>query len=353
MRVTYVAEAMPHAGGAEAYLCRLAAAVGAAGHTTSLVMVHGHMSGHHDAITTFGRNSSTFGSVSNTTGRDLQLVVADHRPNIVHWNFSSPFAFDGGKPLVAWRVAAPTIATDHLPQLRGGPRWEITRQLANRRFRAVIVVGDSALAAARAHWRRYDRFVVIRNGVALGRTRVRSWNATSPLRLIVVGRLEYQKNPLFAVEVFDALRASGIPATLTFAGVGSVDDALRRRVAFSEYRASIQINGYVEDIESLMLASHVMISASRFEGLPLAVLEATCSGLPVVATDIEAHRELAALSPSIQLAIENSVESFVATLGKVANELASFSECALQNRDQFAIERGVLATLRLYQELST
>jgi glycosyltransferase involved in cell wall biosynthesis len=44
-----------------------------------------------------------------------------------------------------------------------------------------------------------------------------------------------------------------------------------------------------EDVRTLYGASDLFVSTSRVEGLPFAVIEAICSGLPVVATDLPGH----------------------------------------------------------------
>jgi len=53
----------------------------------------------------------------------------------------------------------------------------------------------------------------------------------------------------------------------------------------------LRLLGYREDIPDLLAAADVFALASRFEGLPMSVIEAMFSGLPVVACDIRGPRE--------------------------------------------------------------
>ena len=49
--------------------------------------------------------------------------------------------------------------------------------------------------------------------------------------------------------------------------------------------------GYRTDVPALMAAADVFVLPSHLEGLPMAVIEAMLTGLPVVATDIRGPRE--------------------------------------------------------------
>ena len=49
--------------------------------------------------------------------------------------------------------------------------------------------------------------------------------------------------------------------------------------------------GYRRDVAAILAASDIFVLPSHFEGLPMSVIEAMLSGLPVVATDIRGPRE--------------------------------------------------------------
>jgi glycosyltransferase involved in cell wall biosynthesis len=55
---------------------------------------------------------------------------------------------------------------------------------------------------------------------------------------------------------------------------------------------SIEVLGRVPAVEKYLQASDWFVSASRYEGFPMAVLEALSSGLPVCLSDIGPHREI-------------------------------------------------------------
>lgn len=55
---------------------------------------------------------------------------------------------------------------------------------------------------------------------------------------------------------------------------------------------SVEVAGYVSDVERYLKAADVFVSASHSEGLPNAVMEALATGTPVVLSDINPHQEI-------------------------------------------------------------
>ncbi len=53
----------------------------------------------------------------------------------------------------------------------------------------------------------------------------------------------------------------------------------------------LRLLGYCEDVAALLAAADIFALPSHFEGLPMSVIEAMLTGLPVVATDISGPRE--------------------------------------------------------------
>jgi glycosyltransferase involved in cell wall biosynthesis len=67
----------------------------------------------------------------------------------------------------------------------------------------------------------------------------------------------------------------------------------RRDVRRSEMEDVVSVVGPVPDIHKLYGAADVFAAPSRGEGMPFSVIEALCSGVPVVASDLPGHRFIA------------------------------------------------------------
>src|SRR3546814_8797830 len=71
-------------------------------------------------------------------------------------------------------------------------------------------------------------------------------------------------------------------------------EALRALIGELGLGANIELLGTRRDVPELMRESDLMVNSSLFEGLPIALIEAAMSALPVVATDVGGSGEIVA-----------------------------------------------------------
>ncbi len=121
-----------------------------------------------------------------------------------------------------------------------------------------------------------------------------------PAEALVIGgagRLVAQKNFALFLEVLSAVGRL-LPADAAsrcrglIAGTGPDEEALRRQAAALGLAERVVFAGHVDPIGPLYAASDVLLMPSRFEGLPMTLLEAMCSGLPVVASRLDGIMEV-------------------------------------------------------------
>ena len=101
-------------------------------------------------------------------------------------------------------------------------------------------------------------------------------------RLVFIGRLEYQKNPLEFIKLYDSLKHRLEGAVVI--GDGSL------REPMEDYVKSNGLNceflGWRSNPWSEVLSGDAVVCTSRYEGMPLVVLEAVSRDIPVVARRI-------------------------------------------------------------------
>lgn len=100
-----------------------------------------------------------------------------------------------------------------------------------------------------------------------------------------VGRLDYQKAPEHLLEAMSRLHH---PAVLVWVGDGELAATAARTAARLGITDRVRLLGHRDDVQQLLPAFDVFAMASRYEGLPCAVVEAQQCGIPVVATAVNA-----------------------------------------------------------------
>jgi glycosyltransferase involved in cell wall biosynthesis len=179
-----------------------------------------------------------------------------------------------------------------------GKRWmmasayvlEWTFRLMSRAFPAVVV--GPQLAANYGDARRLLTLSVSLVGedqiVDPREAADRVWNG-GELRILTVGRLETEKNPLLLADVLARLRARDQRFRLLVVGEGPMSDELSERLRELGVADAADLLGYVPITDGLLevyRSSHAFLHVSWTEGLPQTLFEAFAAGLPVVATAV-------------------------------------------------------------------
>lgn len=100
-----------------------------------------------------------------------------------------------------------------------------------------------------------------------------------------VGRLSYQKNSLFLIDIMKNLIQVRPDAVLLVVGEGDLLEEMQWRVKAYDLPDHVRFLGGRSDVHELMMAMDVFLLPSRFEGLPIVLVEAQCSGLPCIISD--------------------------------------------------------------------
>jgi glycosyltransferase involved in cell wall biosynthesis len=178
------------------------------------------------------------------------------------------------------------------------------RHWVRRHATHVVAVSQAALDERWPEWRsRSDRFLVWTAGVDTQKFSPVSNGNLSPTRpvIICVGNFFLRsKRQDMAVQILAAVRSNLPEARLVFVGTGTHESACRdlaRKLGVSEAVDFLGPRNRAE-IPALLQSANIFLHCSESEGLPNVLLEAQATALPVVATNIPAHREV--LSPALR-----------------------------------------------------
>jgi glycosyltransferase involved in cell wall biosynthesis len=243
------------------------------------------------------------------TSRRLRKVVERLKPDLVHshgWDAAMIGAlalFDSGVPHLI-HIHTTDVWLESR-QLKHQVRRVLTRWMFNRPATTVVGVSD----AVRQHWCRtldwpLQSFRVIRNGVDTERfqplSNARRSNGT--VTLGVAARLQPNKGLEDLLRALAILAQDNLRPDLLIAGADGSREALESHVEQLGVGEQVKFLGFVQDMKGFYDSIDVAALASLSgEGLPLFVLEAMSSGLPVVATDVGGTKE----------ALRDGVDGFV------------------------------------------
>ena len=162
-------------------------------------------------------------------------------------------------------------------------------RLLARRF-AVVAVGPELAANYAAARRRLEIVVslvgdsdIVPIETALGR------DYGGELRILSVGRLDTEKNPLLLADALALLNRAAPRWRLVVCGEGELRGELEARLAELGQSDQAELLGYVpfgEPLAAQYRGCHALLHTSWTEGLPQVLVEAFAAGLPVIAADV-------------------------------------------------------------------
>jgi glycosyltransferase involved in cell wall biosynthesis len=204
---------------------------------------------------------------------------------------------------LAWLAGVPVRIATHHGMIEGFPRGleRLHAWLVNAGVASILVsVSTKALEQAAKAGAKRERMVVIQNGIVPVRSdhphgdgvRSEMGLAEEDVLLLSVGRLVYQKGHEFLVRAMPRILGRHPQVRAVICGEGALRGALRAQIAELRLEDSVFLTGNRPDIDRFLNTADIFVLPSRWEGLPVALLEAMSAGLPVVATHVEGVEEV-------------------------------------------------------------
>lgn len=228
----------------------------------------------------------------------ISALIRDKKPRIVHVHST--------KAGLVSRLSALLCSIKIVFTVHGwgfGPGRPILNSMIS--LAAELLLGAPATAAyicvsradfdqgkKRLPWLR-PRMLVVRNGLR-DSPHVKRWPycLSGPSTILMVARVSRQKNHEVLAGAFNLLEGQW---RLLLAGGGTEELSFQQNFLSklsTEKRDLVTFLGPRKDVERLLAESDIFVLTSRFEGLPLSIIEAMRAGLPVIASDVGGNREL-------------------------------------------------------------
>jgi glycosyltransferase involved in cell wall biosynthesis len=300
-------------GGAQTHVVELALGQVAAGHRVDVVTGVGGPAA--DRLTAVGVPVLIVPELGDSHGRLSQraavaavtTAVGRITPELVHGHSSN-----GGLAarLAARRLQLPSVYTAHGWPFQQGAAWKQRLMSYAGEFvgghvgDAVIVLTEAEYRSARrARVVPADRLWVVPNGIAdapANLRRTRPLGDRAPV-LVMVARFAPPKLQTELVGALAELR--DVPWTLRLVGDGPQLDECRGAVERLGLVERVEFLGHRDDVAAVLAASDVGVLWSRYEGLPISVMEYMRAGLCCVGSDLPGVRELFGVESAGRVAV--------------------------------------------------
>jgi len=294
----------------------------------------------------------------------LQLMrrMRELRPNIVHtWLFTAN-AFGRTAALLA---PVPHIVASE----RNVDEWKtcvhraIDRWLA-RRSDMIVANAQAVREFCIREGIAPEKVCVIPNGIDVGRFGAardealrRSWGARADSFVIgTVARLSEQKGIDVLIEAFARVASTEERARLVIVGEGEHEAKLRGQAAATGFGERIGFVGFERDVPKALASFDCFVLASRWEGLPNAVMEAMAARCPVVATDVGGTRELVRTRQTGLLVPAEDAAQLADAIREIMQHPGLAASVATNARklveSEYSVRRMVEATEAAYAEVA-
>ena len=311
--------------------------------------------------------------------RELRRIVAKESPDLIHTtilasNLVGRLASIGSPATVLTSL----VSTPYAPIRRQDPR---VRPLALSAIRLVDIATARrltdhfhAITEAVKSWAVTEmglnpsRITMVhrgRNPDRLGEPgseRRRSARLSLGLRdddevVVTVGRQEFQKGQRYLLEAVAALAPRRPHLRLLIAGRrGASSPELDRLLAVPELAGRVHVLGHREDVPDLLAASDLFAFPSLLEGLGGSVLEAMALGLPIVASDLPAIREIVEQGENALLVPVAAADELAEAIDRILQDPSLARAFGQRSREifleRFTSTRSTEAMIDLYRQLT-
>lgn len=215
--------------------------------------------------------------------KGLLKVLKDERPDVCVSMFCNDVSFladlkDGSRKVLEVHFSKfkrTQYARRGLWHLADWLRSKNDEKLVRKFDRFVVLTEED-----KEYWGDVPQMVVIPNAQTFCPSEVAPLTAKKAL---AVGRLAHQKGFSRLIEAWSMVYASHPDWSLDIIGEGEEKGALEQQIAKLGLEKSITIVPPTQDIEGLYMGASLQALSSRYEGLPMTLIEAQSCGLPAVA----------------------------------------------------------------------
>ena len=240
-------------------------------------------------------------------------------------------------------------------QYERGGLWAIADRLRSRQDARLARLYDRFVVLTMQDadfWGKMDTLRVIPNPV--------HFNSAEPVELdgktvIAVGRFTHQKGFERLIEAWYAVAPAHPEWKLRLIGDGELRSALEGQIQTLGLSESVTLGQNEKDMESVYSNASILALSSRYEGLPMALIEAQVFGVPAVAFDCKCGpSEIITDGEDGLLVPEGDIQGLAAALTTLMDDEQLRKEMgrkAFKNSFRWKIDSIMPLWIKLFQEI--
>jgi len=179
------------------------------------------------------------------------------------------------------------------------------------------------------------------------------------VHVLSVGNLRWEKDHASLVEAAARLipmfEAQGRRISFSIAGSGPERETLQDAIAARGLSGHVELLGTRTDIAALMASADMLAQPSRSEGLPITLIEAAMSGLPIVASDVGGCSDVVHDGRNGALVPPQSPDRLAEAIAHILADEGRYVALSAEARAVaagFSLDHCAAAHLRLYTSIS-
>lgn len=305
-------------------------------------------------------HTSDLNGVKNITKHFFRLlkVLRNEGPfDVVHTNID----FFNGVNLIAAFIAGVPVRISHSHNTNSAHARTIGATLPIRIYRKVMRVIINLLATKRLgcskaanlymYGHKVKDAVVINNGVDfdkfINNSKINDLNIDgNEINFVTVGRMCEQKNSIFIVKVMNELIKVNKNINLYWIGKGPQEEEVKNLIKEYNIEKNIMLLGSRKDVPNILTKMDFMLFPSRWEGLPVTLVEAQVANLPCFISD--KITDEADLGLCTVISLEKSEKQWAELINNYINS-NSFNKDIIEDRvNSFNIKNVVKDIEKIY-----
>lgn len=225
----------------------------------------------------------------------VAMLIEARRADLIHAQWAPNGLIAGLTGLLFKRPVITTLRGTDFHWARSSAFFRIVMRWCLRLNQRVIVVSREMVSLLSAWFPQHLRKIqFIPNGVDFPENGMNETEPAAAFTVVVISSLIPTKKVEVVIHSVARLTQYGLNARLLVVGDGVDRRNLEDLASRLHLKEKVFFLGVIEpeDVKALLRTCHAMVLASEKEGRPNVVMEAMAAGVPVVAANIQAIREL-------------------------------------------------------------